>query len=258
MIETALRRTLGVCLASAIAFATGQASATTVTFSNITGTWFNAKLTDGTPITNITGSGTGSTQIRWGGDAGFGQSGYNFDAVSIPSLTVNPPGGSAAVAIAQFEHVNLPIFPPSAKSLNLAFSTDVAIDGNPYGNVTFLYHFRHDETTNNLDPCPYDGANGQGLNINGCADHVDVNFNSKSDSIVIDGLNYTLGVEGFLIGGIPTSGFTTIERQVNTAYILGRLELFSAAVPEPSSWAMLIAGFGLVGAAARRRVTVAA
>ncbi|WP_017667450.1 CHRD domain-containing protein [Sandarakinorhabdus sp. AAP62] len=30
------------------------------------------------------------------------------------------------------------------------------------------------------------------------------------------------------------------------------------AVPEPSSWAMLIAGFGLVGAAARRRRAVAA
>lgn len=32
----------------------------------------------------------------------------------------------------------------------------------------------------------------------------------------------------------------------------------SAAVPEPASWAMLIAGFGLVGAAARRRTAVAA
>jgi hypothetical protein len=30
------------------------------------------------------------------------------------------------------------------------------------------------------------------------------------------------------------------------------------AVPEPASWAMLIAGFGLVGAAARRRRTVVA
>jgi hypothetical protein len=30
------------------------------------------------------------------------------------------------------------------------------------------------------------------------------------------------------------------------------------AVPEPSSWAMLIAGFGLVGATARRRRAITA
>ena len=33
---------------------------------------------------------------------------------------------------------------------------------------------------------------------------------------------------------------------------------FAFAVPEPTSWAMLIAGFGLVGAAARRRRTAVA
>jgi hypothetical protein len=33
----------------------------------------------------------------------------------------------------------------------------------------------------------------------------------------------------------------------------------TAGIPEPASWAMLIAGFGLVGAASRRRnMTVAA
>jgi hypothetical protein len=32
----------------------------------------------------------------------------------------------------------------------------------------------------------------------------------------------------------------------------------SGAVPEPASWAMLIAGFGLVGAMQRRRQRVAA
>jgi hypothetical protein len=32
---------------------------------------------------------------------------------------------------------------------------------------------------------------------------------------------------------------------------------YDAAVPEPATWAMLIAGFGFVGAAARRRRNVA-
>ena len=39
---------------------------------------------------------------------------------------------------------------------------------------------------------------------------------------------------------------------------LGRGVMTIGAVPEPQSWVMLIAGFGLVGAAARRRSAVAA
>jgi hypothetical protein len=37
-----------------------------------------------------------------------------------------------------------------------------------------------------------------------------------------------------------------------------RVEVINAAVPEPQSWALLIAGFGLVGLAARRRRSVVA
>jgi hypothetical protein len=40
--------------------------------------------------------------------------------------------------------------------------------------------------------------------------------------------------------------------------IVGGSGVGTLAVPEPASWAMLIAGFGLVGAAARRRRTVVA
>lgn len=44
----------------------------------------------------------------------------------------------------------------------------------------------------------------------------------------------------------------------NAGPIVDNLVVSSAAVPEPASWAMLITGFGLVGAAARRRRLVAA
>jgi hypothetical protein len=36
----------------------------------------------------------------------------------------------------------------------------------------------------------------------------------------------------------------------------GQLFLLQSNVPEPATWAMLIAGFGAVGVAARRRRTV--
>jgi len=36
----------------------------------------------------------------------------------------------------------------------------------------------------------------------------------------------------------------------------GKLSYGAAAVPEPAAWAMMIAGFGLVGAAMRRRTTM--
>ncbi len=54
--------------------------------------------------------------------------------------------------------------------------------------------------------------------------------------------DYTVTISGDGLGGIPAG--------------LGvRLD---SAVPEPATWAMMIAGFGLVGAAVRRRVAIAA
>lgn len=67
------------------------------------------------------------------------------------------------------------------------------------------------------------------------------------------------GMQFSLAGTDPqdlwTEGGGSISR-VEFSYELGRL---TAGVPEPASWAMLIAGFGLTGAAMRRRrVAVAA
>jgi hypothetical protein len=44
----------------------------------------------------------------------------------------------------------------------------------------------------------------------------------------------------------------------NAGPLLDSVTLTRNAVPEPQSWAMLIAGFGLVGAVARRRKVAAA
>ena len=53
-------------------------------------------------------------------------------------------------------------------------------------------------------------------------------------------------------GQVPNGGSPDADMNI-WAYTTG-----GGAVPEPAAWAMLIAGFGLVGAAARRRRAVAA
>ncbi len=245
-------------LAAAVAAVlAAPASAAVVDFTNIKGEWFDV-VSLGGPAVSYTGNGTANASVRWGSDTGSGRSGYDFEALAIPQLTVSPPSGSATSSIATFRHVNNPISSgTSISSIKLKFTTDVLVDSNPFGTVTFVYSFSHDETPNADNPCAYGGANNQGVNINGCADRVTVNFNSQSDFFTIDGYEYAMDVVGFLVGGNPATNFLTVEQRTNTAELRGRLVLYSEAggVPEPATWAMFIAGFGLVGAAARRRQT---
>jgi hypothetical protein len=77
---------------------------------------------------------------------------------------------------------------------------------------------------------------------------------------------------GFVFYGFSGGSFDEIRLQVRidggtsfnpTAYEAGAFDAFqigdgNGAVPEPATWAMMILGFGLVGAAARRRTAVTA
>lgn len=58
-------------------------------------------------------------------------------------------------------------------------------------------------------------------------------------------------------GETYTLSFNGLSQADNTAFI-DAVGLTSTAVPEASTWAMLIAGFGMIGFAARRRRAVAA
>lgn len=46
---------------------------------------------------------------------------------------------------------------------------------------------------------------------------------------------------------------STLGGQLNTGWDNIRIVGYEAAIPEPASWALMIAGFGLVGGALRRR-----
>ena len=68
---------------------------------------------------------------------------------------------------------------------------------------------------------------------------------------------------GTFFGFISTNSFSSVLITAGSGpggaetYNLDNLQ-FNAAVPEASTWAMMIAGFGLVGAAMRRRATAVA
>ena len=229
-----------------LAISTVPAEGATVAFTNVSGYWYDA-----VGGTNVTGLNTAS--VNWGipNPPGGQKSGYNFTGYNF-STTVTPPGSSGVATIGEFKHLNFPIDSGSSiTSIKLAFTADVSIDGNPYETKTFNYTFSHWETPNGDSPC----ANIFADNSNGCADQVKMNFESVSDTFQIGNEIYTLNLAGFLVAGNPANEFWTKENGTSTAFIQGKIDLYSVAtgVPEPATWAMMILGFGGAGVAIRRQ-----
>lgn len=242
-------------IAAGLALTPASAS-TVVEFKNIAGEWYNAvPVSANSNPTYANDTTTGDASVRWG--TGSPRSGYDFIPHIEPSLTVDLGSPSASTTIGEFTHLNYAIGSnTSVTSVSLKFNTDVYVDGIYQERVTFIYDFNHLETPNSANPCANGLANHSGVNANGCADRVQVNFNEQSDGFQIGNYIYALDIVGFMVGEDKVTEFWTQETKSNVAYIQGRVALYETltpGVPEPASWTMMIAGFGLLGVAVRRQ-----
>ena len=209
----------------------GASQAALISISSLTAEWINPM--GGGSTVNITGPGPSAT-IYWGNDAGHGQSGYHFDTEATPIDNEVPPS-TGDFLLGNWTHYNNPIYAPTLESVTLKLTADIDANGSFLGSFDFFYDFMHFETPNNADPCANGDDNGEGVNINGCGDIVDVIFNDLSESFEIDGALFTLNL-------VPSSSyFETIEKDDNTFQVFANI----TAVPTPSS--VFLLGLGLIG-----------
>ncbi|NOX94118.1 MAG: hypothetical protein GXP04_03185 [Alphaproteobacteria bacterium] len=233
-----------LCAASLGVF--GAALATPVSFSNITASW-----TDISPATGITISNNNSANpsMRWGTPAtNAGQSGYDFLAAGDFSVNAPP---NQQVTLGTFSHLNNPITGTSLSSATLNVAIDIAINGVDQGSRNFMFDFSHFETPNNANPCANGGANGSGVNVNGCADLVTVTNNNLSEDFLVDGVLYTIAILGFKVGDDIVSTFETIERMTNNAVLIATITV--AEVPIPGALILMLSGVMGLGFAGRTK-----
>jgi len=232
--------------AAILVVSAASSQAALVSLSNITAAWSNVSPTG---VATIDNSILTNPTARWGGDTGFGLSGYNFGAVA-GQIDNNVPPNSAPFKIGDFTHLNQPISPPSITGIDLTVSALVSVDMIDVGVLNFVFRFSHDETPN-AAPCPYGPSGLTGVNVNGCADRVTFASLGSSNVFNVGGTFYTISAAGFNVDGISTSDFLTVERANNNAELLATISV-SNEVPEPGTLALVslcLLGLGV----ARRR-----
>ena len=206
-------------LASAALVPTGSAWAADITFVSVDGFWRD-------PVDTVPGSQPGDpvivngnpiSSISWGTTTGP-QSGYDFISTLPPLFTL--PGPIPYFSLGTFQHRNFVVGEPWLVSAELDVVLVLAVDGVPTGPLNFTFTLNHDETPNDLDPCPYPTPPGDG-----CTDRVTIVASADPTTFNVDGVDYTLEMS-FLDNGSPVDEFITEEGDtVNSSGLVGEFTL---------------------------------
>jgi uncharacterized repeat protein (TIGR01451 family) len=175
-----------------------------LTFTSAEANWHDATTNTGGPTTIVNGAPTTNatpttSSISWGTPTPITdpQSGYDV-TISIPDPSTFP--------VSSFTHRNFPIGDPSLTSVQLDFVLDFLVNGEQTGPLTFTFTFNHEETPNNLDPCPYPTDPGDG-----CTDRVTFIDAPDPTTFTVGGKTYTLTMTFLDENGDPVTEFITDE-----------------------------------------------
>ena len=196
-----------------------SASAAEITFVSVVGSWRD-------PVDTVPGVQVGDpvitngdpiSSISWGVTTGA-QSGYDFIATIPPPFDL--PGPIPYFSLGAFQHRNFVVDEPWLVSAELDVVLVVAVDGVPIAPLNFSFTINHDETPNNLDPCPYPTPVGEG-----CTDRVTIVASPAPTTFNVDGVDYTLEMS-FLDNGSAVDEFITREGDtVNNTGLVGEFTL---------------------------------
>jgi uncharacterized repeat protein (TIGR01451 family) len=163
----------------------------------------------------VIANGVPTSTITWGTTSGTPQSGYDFTGAIPPPLLL--PGAIPFFSLGSFTHRNFAVNDPSLRSVQLDVVLVINVDGVARPPLTFTFTFNHEETPNNLSPCPYPTPVGEG-----CTDRVTIVASPMPTTFQVDGVDYTLELN-FLVNGNPTNEYITREGGVtNSSGLVGQ------------------------------------